>query len=412
MTRLFGAIVYNWPLKLMAIALATLLYGGLVYSQNSLSVPVLVPIQGSNQAADTILIGSLGEVNLIRYFVSDQSNVAITSTNFTARVDLSGIQPGPTAQSVKVIVESADPRIQVISAEPAYVSVKLERVAPKQVPVVVVPGPVPSGLDVQPPKAFLQVATVRGAESDIARVAAVRAEVQIDGSGIDIDRDFPLTPVDGLGEPVRGVDVEPATVRVTMLVFKDRTTATVPIVPTVTGEPAAGFEVVRVTLDVAVASLQGDAEDLANVATARTQPVSIDGRTSDLDASVAFDLPQGVTPVTPDTVHVHVTIRAVTESRTFTAGIAVAGARPDRTYALSVETALVTIGGSATDLDQLNGGSLSVTADVAGLDVGTHQVPLTVDVQPGLNVVAISPERVTIVVAEASGSAAPPSATP
>src|SRR5829696_4079448 len=170
MSRLLGAIVYNWPLKLMAIALATLLYAGLVISQNAQTRDVSVPIQVVNQQANTKLIGSLGEVNEIRYFVTDQTNVTITSANFTAHVDLSRINPGPDTQSVPVIVESADPRIQVIAPTPAFVSVKLERVEPKDVPVVVVPGVVPDGLDVRPPEQSIQTATVRGAQSDVARV--------------------------------------------------------------------------------------------------------------------------------------------------------------------------------------------------------------------------------------------------
>ena len=40
MTRLLGAIVYNWPLKVLAIALATLLYGFFVLSENAQSKDV------------------------------------------------------------------------------------------------------------------------------------------------------------------------------------------------------------------------------------------------------------------------------------------------------------------------------------------------------------------------------------
>jgi YbbR domain-containing protein len=398
MTRLLGALVYNWPLKLMALALATLLYAGLVVSQNAQTQPVSVPIDGSNQPVGTILIGSLGEVSEIRYFVTDQSNVTITSANFSARVDLAQVQPGPQSQSLRVVVESADPRIQVLSATPAFVSVKLEQVEPKTVPVVVIPGTVPDGLDIKPPQQSIQTATVRGAQSDIARVTQVRAVVPVDTSGIDIDRDFPLSPVDELGEVVRGVDVEPSTVRVTMTVIKDRTTATVPIVPAIVGNLGAGFEVVRVTLSVPVVSLVGDAADLADIATASTQPISIEGRTSDLDTTVAFDLPQGVAAAAPQQVQVHVFVRAVTQSRTFNAGIVLSGQQANRTYTLSIDQTLVTIGGSPASLDTLSGATLVVTANVAGLDVGAHEVTMTLSVQAGLSVLAISPPTVTVTV--------------
>lgn len=409
MTRLLGAIVYNWPLKLMAIALATLLYAALVIAQNAQSRDVSVPIQASNQQANTILIGTLGDVTNIQYFVAPQTTVTITSANFNASVDLSQVQPGPQAQSVRVIVVSADPRVQVLSATPDFVSVKLETISTKVVPIAVLPGPVPTGFEIDPPEQSLTEATVRGAESDIARVAAVRATVAIDASGLDIDRDFPLAAIDVVGDPVAGVDVEPRTVRVSMLVYENRTTASVPIVPDVVGNPGAGFEIAGVTLSAPLVSLQGDASDLANVANARTAPISIEGRTSDLDATVAYDLPQGVTAVTPLTVQVHVVIRAVTGSRTFNAGIVVTGARADRTYGLSVQQALLVIGGSPVDLDRLSGAALALNADVSGLDVGEHQVTLTIPLQAGLTVVAITPATVTVTIAPLAGASAAPS---
>jgi YbbR domain-containing protein len=403
MSRLVGALVYNWPLKLMALTLATLLYAGLVVSQNAQSRPVSVQIQGLNQPAGTILIGTLPEVSEVRYFVTDQSNVTISSANFSAHVDLAQVQPGPQSQSVRVAVESADPRIQVLSATPAFVSVRLEKVESKDVQVVIVPGPVPNGLDIKPPQQSIRTATVRGAQSDIARVTQVRAIVPVDTSGIDIDRDFPLSPVDELGEPVRGVDVEPSTVRVTMVVFKNRTTATVPIVPAIVGNLGEGFEVARVSVSVPVVSLEGDAADLADIATVSTAAISIEGRTADLDTTVSFDLPQGVTAVAPQQVRVHVFVRAVTASRTFNAGIVINGRRADRSYALSLQQALLTIGGSPADLDRLSGATLVVSAEVADLDIGSHQVTLTISVQAGLTVVSISPAVVTVTVGALPG---------
>ena len=67
----------------------------------------------------------------------------------------------------------------------------------------------------------------------------------------------------------------------------------------------------------------------------------------------------------------------------------------------------MTIGGAPADLDRLNGATLSLTANVAELGPGTHTVPLTMALQGGLTVVAISPASVTVTVAESAGSAGP-----
>ena len=370
-----------------------------------------VTINPRNAPPNTITIGALGEVTEIRYFVGDPTDVPVTSSNFTATVDLSDVRPGPEAQSVRVAVESADPRIQVISATPAFVSVRLEKVDTRTKPVVVVPGTVPDGLTIRPPQASVTSATVRGAESDVARVSAVRATVTIDASALNVDRDFVLTPVDELGDPVRGVEVEPPTVHVTMEVFKDRRTATVPILPTVVGTVAPGFEIESVTTSVPVVGIEGDPENLANVPNARTQPVSVDGRSADVDQTVGFDLPDGVSAASPTTVEVHIAVRAVSQSRTFPVGIVLDRTRSDRVYGLSTQQALLTVGGAPADLDRLAGSSLAVSADVGDLDVGSHAVDLKISLAAGLTVVAISPPAITVTVSLPTGGSSGPAAS-
>ena len=413
MNRVLGAIVYNWPLKLAALALATLLYVGLIFSENATSKDVSVKIQlPTDLPLGTLVIGDPGEVTSVRMFIADPTNVVITSANFSATLDVSQIQPGPQAQSVRVIVTSADPRVQVLSAVPQFVSVRLEKVSTAKVPVDVVPGTLPDGFSIDKPKPAFSQAEVRGAQSDIDRVVLVRTIIPVDTSGLDVDSDFPLTPVDQLGEKVNGVEVEPATVHVTMAVYHDRRTASVPVVATVVGTPAEGFEVQKISLSDDVVSIQGDPENLANAPNARTLPVSLDGHSSDFDMTVGFDLPSGVTALTPESVTVHVALQAVTGSRNFQAGIALNGDRPDRAYSLSLPAATVTIGGSPQDLDRLNGAALTLLADVADLEPGVHVVTLRMTLQSGLTVVAISPATVTVTVTAAGASGAPgPSAS-
>ena len=53
MTRVLGVIVHNWPLKLAAVGLATLLYGGLVLSQSTQTLSGIVPVTVKVQPDDT-----------------------------------------------------------------------------------------------------------------------------------------------------------------------------------------------------------------------------------------------------------------------------------------------------------------------------------------------------------------------
>ena len=53
MRRIVGIIVHNWPLKLAAIGLATLMYGGLALSQNTQTFPGVIPVRYINEPKDT-----------------------------------------------------------------------------------------------------------------------------------------------------------------------------------------------------------------------------------------------------------------------------------------------------------------------------------------------------------------------
>ena len=60
-------IVHNWPLKLAAIGLATLLYAGLVASQDSITFPGPVPVTAINKPVGTEVTNNLRDIDQIRY---------------------------------------------------------------------------------------------------------------------------------------------------------------------------------------------------------------------------------------------------------------------------------------------------------------------------------------------------------
>ena len=167
------------------------------------------------------------------------------------------------------------------------------------------------------------------------------------------------------------VDVTPPTARVTIPVFSDQQSRTLPVNPVITGNPAAGFEIESVTVDPQVALVAGDAEELAKLDEVDTEPIPMTGVSTDQIVKVALALPTGVVAVDDDPVKVTITLRPVTGTRTFTAGLRLVGASNTLSYKLSVDHVLVTIGGSVADLDRLSGAALVMDLDVTGLKTGT-----------------------------------------
>jgi YbbR domain-containing protein len=405
--RFLRFVTRNWPLKLGAIALSTLLYGGLVLSQTTKDFNGSLPIETVNQPPDVIVLSDLGTVSQVRYVAPGDLGLRIDSTSFRATVDLAGVDPKGGPLPLTVQVTAIDPRVQVLDYQPRRIVVTLDRVSHRTVPIHAVLGTLPTGLDVGQPILDQTTAVVTGPESVVGTVAEVQARVTIDPSGIDINRMIDLIAVDAAGNQVNQVDVTPASVRVRVPVFTNRRTRTVPVSPVVIGTPAAGFEVANVTVDPVVVPVEGDANDLSGLNTADTVPISVTGISSNLTTTVALQLPTGVQALGAGTVTVTVQLRPLTGTRTFNAGLLVVGARADLAYKLSTDQVLVTIGGSEADLDLLSGAALALTVDVSGLSVGSHQVTPTANLTTGLSLLGVSPSPITVTISTPAPSPTP-----
>lgn len=407
MTRILALLVHNWPLKLAAVGLATLLYGGLVVSQSTRTLTdIVIPVDVIGQPADSFLLTSIDPVTEIRYFAPSETRPLLS--DFEASIDLRGIQPGSGPQRVPVRVSSVDDRIQIVGVQPDIVTVNLDIVGRKTVPVVVDHEPAPNGLELGDEVADPDTVDVFGPASVIERVVAARASVIIQESGIDVDQDIELVAIDELGEAVPQVNLEPRSSHISIPVFSDRETRTLPVHAVVTGDPAAGFEIATITVDPLVVLVEGDADQLAELVRVDTAQIPMSGVSSDRTFNVEVDLPTGVLVVGESRVSVAITLRPVTATRTFDAGYRLIGAGAGLSYNVDVDRILVTIGGSVADLDRLSGTALVVDLDVAGLEPGTETVTGSLALPAGTTVVSMSPSTVTMTITSTVASPTPP----
>jgi YbbR domain-containing protein len=408
--RALAIIVHNWPLKLAAVGLASLLYVGLVLAQNSKEWRGQVPIEVRNQPAGAVLTGGVQYVTSIRYFAPFDAAGRVTSDSFTAWIDLSTIAPdAENAVVVRVNVSTPDPEIQAFDWAPRQITVHLDPLRTKIVPVSVDKGDVPPDLDLRDPIVDPAQVSVSGTQSSVSQVLGAVARVRIDKAGLSIDQQVDLVAIDGQGEEVRQVLLEPASVHVFILIGRQLQSRSLPIHPVIVGTPAAGFELASVTVDPLAVSLEGDGATLSALSLIDTLPVSLTGATGDVTASVGLVLPPSTALLGVDKVTVTARLNATSGTRTFSAGPVLSGARDDRTYSLSTDQVLVTVGGTSIALAGLRGDMLAVTADVDGLAPGVHPVKLRATLPAGLTLIAISPPTLTVTVGAATSPPPQPS---
>ncbi len=400
MSRAVAFLVRNWPLKLGAVGLATVLYAGLVVSQNAQTWSGQVPIQPLGQPSGVFLLDNPGAVTFIRLYAPPDLASQLSNQDFSATIDLSGIQASANSAPTTVPVQltALDDRIQILDFRPRQVPVRLDPIVSKDVPVTVDHGVIPAGLQLGDQLITPATVTVRGGSTLVAQVTHAVASVIVDPNGINVDSDVDIKPEDDRGDAIEPVNVTPDHVHVHIDVTPAASSRSVPVTPVLSGTPPAGYQVASVQVAPAVVTVTGDPTALAALTAIPTAPIDVSKATSQLTTNVAFAAPKGVTVVGAAQAQVTISIAPQRGSQTFTVGVTVVGAHPDRSYQLASTAVLVTLGGNLPTLAAIDGASLRATLDVTNLGPGTQDVTVVFTLPPDTTLLGIAPASVAVTI--------------
>jgi YbbR domain-containing protein len=396
----------NWQLKLGAVALATILYTGFVYSGSFTEQTFLgLPIELVNQPDGSFPLNRQLPTVDVRYRVATDLPARVTADAFSVAVDLSAYDMDQPAvpQQLKVEVRPLIQGLEILGYAPASVPVSLDRLAQKQVRVVVDRGQVPEGLEIGTPSVSSSEVTASGPETQLGRVERAEVRVQVDQSGIDVSNQFDLLPVDVDGRVVPSIELEPSTVTVEIDVRTVETTKTVPIRPALSGSPPNGLEIASVRVNPAVITLRGRPDDLAVISEVSTEPIGLGGLDASSRVTTDLVLPSGVRLADPGVkTVVIVQLRQAISTRTLLVGLICEGAESGAACLPSLDQIAVTLRGPSTVLEGLDPADVTPVLDVSGLDAGTHSVAPAVPLPDGVTLAAVSPRRVEVVIEPAA----------
>ncbi len=385
-------LLRNWPLKLGALLLSILLYAGLVYSGSFTEQQVAgVPIRATNQPLNTYLLtGELGTVD-VGYRAAAAAAGSVTIATFSASVDLEAydMTQAGEPQLLPVDVRSLDDEVTVLDVAPVEVSVIVDRLAVRTVRVVVDRGEVPPGLEVGASNVVPSTVQAQGPESRLRLVTAALARVRIDPSGINIEEQVDLVPVDVDGQPVSAVELSPATVTVAIEVSTAETSKTVPVAPDLVGSVPAGLTLTSISAEPASVTLFGAPDVLADVTSVATAPIPLATVSSDDVIDVALILPEGTQLASSAEPSVQVTLNVELEfaSRTILAGPVCQNVAAGLTCQPQASQVPVTVSGTRSAVAALTPAQVTPILNMAGLAEGTHQVTPTVTLPSGITLV-------------------------
>ncbi len=326
----------------------------------------------------------------------------ITSADFKVSADLEGLKEGENTVRINV-TGPEDVTIENYSSQKAKVHVDKLISEEKPVNVMIVN----QNSDDSEPH-IVQVSrdsvTVRGAETLVNKVTGLRAAVDASKVGDTMKAlNTDLVPVDKDGNEVFGVTLEKDRVSVTAILHR---TKTVSLVVPVTGNDH--FSITREVNVPKSITLKGAEEDLAEITFIECEPVDV----SRVYQNTAVDL----VPLIPENIEAtmesqnlraHITVSgASTVEYTFSeTDIVLEGANPGLMPSIEETAVTVKISGNSDVVAGMNSHHFSLYADIYGLGVGEHIVPLTVICTNNMLELEYNPTEIKVVIEEKSEEA-------
>jgi YbbR domain-containing protein len=176
---------------------------------------------------------------------------------------------------------------------------------------------------------------------------------------------------------------------------------TVAIVPELQGTPPSGYGISSVSVTPPTITVQGLPGALANLSYVSTQPIDVSTATQETTRLAALDLPPGISTAQSINVVVtifvtrllgHVRVDVPVRVTHVASGLQIAGVSPP--------TVTLTISGP---LGNLNNFQLEVDADASNLGPGSHQLPVSVNLDSKL-AAQVNPATVTVILTSTSAT--------
>ncbi len=414
----------NLGLAVLALLLSTALWVLVVNDQNPdrIDTPdMAIPVEVTKVPPGLVLMNNLDPVRFKIRAPKDRWT-ALRASGFRATVDLSRLGPG--IQTVSVLPESSDPQIHVMEVIPSTVSVRLEELHERTVPVKVnLVGNVPFGYVYGAPKVDPEVVVVSGPASLVQSTETASVDVRLEGITVEIDTAFHPTPLDSTGAPVRSVRLAPQTVKVRLPVEQQVSYKQVAVRAMVGGTVVPGYWIESIGVEPSSVTVVGNPKVLAGIDYVDTATLSVNGASTPLTQDVQIVTPQGVSLAQQQQVRVRVSISALRTSQAVRVAPRVANLDVSL-RAIGIPAFIdLTLEGPAPAMQGLRVDSLGVVLDVAGLGQGNHSVKPSVSVPPGVTVASVNPESVDLIllppptetptpVATGTPTSTPQSATP
>ncbi len=395
---------------LLALAMAFLVWVAAVRQEDPLETKTFqqkIPLKVVGPAGDLFIVDQNTLPSTVQVKIRAPQSVwqNLSLNRIRASIDLSSYSAG--LQDVPVQVDLLDRQASVVEVIPSDISVQLDPLAEKTMPVTpqVMDSPAQGYFNRLPVSTPISV-TVKGAAQAVEQVDQVVARIFLNGSKNTVKQVVTLSPRNADDEIVANVTLEPANSVVTVPIDQRFGYKDVSVKANVVGQPASGYWVSSISVEPATVTLVGGPSVLKSVAGfVETAEIDLSGATENVMKRVPLNLPPGASLVVDEThqdsensrsVLVTIGVSALTGGRTVQTGLTVQGVRQDLTWTAAPDTVEIILSGPLPILQNLSADDITVILDVFGLSPGTYRLQPEIIHPDGLTVTSLIPDTIEI----------------
>jgi len=368
------------------------------------SYPNPIPLQVIGQDPSLVVTSDLPstvEVSL-RAPRSVWESLIASEDSVRASLDLAGLSAGKHTVEVQVTVGLRP--YQIVRVNPTTVTVDLESVKTQTFPLVLsLTGQPAAGYQAGDVSMDLTEVTLSGPESLIKQVAHTRVVVNLDNIRESIDETLQIQIVDAQNRALKGLTINPESVRVTVPISQQGGFRDVAVKVVVEGQQAAGYRIENISVFPPIITVFADDPELVNKlpGVVETQPLDLQDRREDISTRLSLDLPDNITIIGSKTVQVQVSISPIQTSLTLSSLlININGLSEGLSAQVFPPTVDIILSGPVPVLDALTSKDITISVDCSGLQAGVYQLePKVNPLVDNVLIESLLPSTVEVVIA-------------
>lgn len=327
----------------------------------------------------------------------------LSSRDFTAYIDLTGMQAGEASPRVQIDLPE---NVTLVSQSPESIDLTLEPKISQTFAVEArVSGAPAENYTALSDDAVLspQEVTLSSTAGYISEVGSVIVSADISGLETSYNRNLPVEVLDRSGNNItRYFTITPSSVNTVVGVLYEQPEATVAVRANTLGAPALGYQVSNVIVEPAVVRAFGDLGVLNSLYYLETEPIDISGleRTTSFTVNVNHD---NSVSLAQDTVTVTVRIEPVA-SATFSRNLLhVQNVADGLACELPTTVIEVVVTGPDTSIQDLEEARVVPYVDCIGItEPGEYELAVAFSLPANVTLLSATPSTVTVTIVEAA----------